>query len=381
MLIAGFPSDATATNCWVVAPAEGEQCVVIDPGIGVAAQLDEIVAEHRLHPVAVLLTHGHFDHTFSVLPVCQARDVPAFIHPDDRGQLSDPWSGVGIPVGTPLFGTLTFAEPDDVRTLSDGDNVSLAGLDFGVRHAPGHSPGSVVFGLSEPSGDSDVLFSGDLLFAGSIGRVDLPGGSMAAMESSLRTVVLADGRRHGRAPRPRTLDDHRPRARHQPVSLQPSAASPDPTPVPRSPHDHSLSGFPELLPAQRAVELTVLDRLRATFELHGFASIETRAVEPLDELLRKGEIDKEVYVLRRLHAAEDAEDSGLGLHYDLTVPFARYVLDNAGHLEFPLRRYQIQKVWRGERPQEGRYREFTQADIDVVARDSCRSTTTSRWPG
>ncbi|MDT4962439.1 MAG: histidyl-tRNA synthetase [Pseudonocardiales bacterium] len=131
----------------------------------------------------------------------------------------------------------------------------------------------------------------------------------------------------------------------------------------------SLSGFPELLPAQRAVELAVLDQLRTTFELHGFASIETRAVEPLDALLRKGEIDKEVYVLRRLQAKDDGADSGLGLHYDLTVPFARYVIENAGHLEFPLRRYQIQKVWRGERPQEGRYREFTQADIDVVARD------------
>jgi histidyl-tRNA synthetase len=131
----------------------------------------------------------------------------------------------------------------------------------------------------------------------------------------------------------------------------------------------SLSGFPELLPAQRAVELAVLDRLRATFELHGFASVETRAAEPLDSLLRKGEIDKEVYVLRRLQAGEDEGDAGLGLHFDLTVPFARYVLDNAGRLEFPFRRYQIQKVWRGERPQEGRYREFTQADIDVVARD------------
>src|SRR4051794_27286628 len=120
----------------------------------------------------------------------------------------------------------------------------------------------------------------------------------------------------------------------------------------------SLSGFPELLPEQRAVELAVLDQLRATFELHGFASVETRAAEPLDSLLRKGETDKEVYVLRRLHAAEDEGDSGLGLHFDLTVPFARYVLDNAGRLEFPFRRYQIQKVWRGERPQEGRYREF-----------------------
>jgi len=133
-----------------------------------------------------------------------------------------------------------------------------------------------------------------------------------------------------------------------------------------------LSGFPELLPAERLVELDVLDRLRACFELHGFAPIETRAAEPLEQLLRKGEIDKEVYVLRRLQATEEEAGSApaeLGLHFDLTVPFARYVLENAGRLDFPFRRYQIQKVWRGERPQEGRYREFTQADIDVVARD------------
>src|SRR3954470_12825824 len=131
-----------------------------------------------------------------------------------------------------------------------------------------------------------------------------------------------------------------------------------------------LSGFPELLPEQRFVELTVLDRLRRTFELHGFAPLETPAVESLDQLTRKGEIDKEVYVLRRLHADATAGDASLGLHFDLTVPFARYVLEHAGHLEFPFRRYQIQKVWRGERPQEGRFREFTQADIDVVGRDT-----------
>jgi histidyl-tRNA synthetase len=133
-----------------------------------------------------------------------------------------------------------------------------------------------------------------------------------------------------------------------------------------------ISGFPELLPAQRFVELAVIDRLREVFELHGFAPIETPAVESLEQLLRKGEIDKEVYVLRRLHADdadESSERASLGLHYDLTVPFARYVLEHAGHLEFPFRRYQIQKVWRGERPQEGRFREFTQADIDVVGRD------------
>lgn len=189
VLIAGFPSQATATNCWVVAPGDGEQCVIVDPGLGVGAQLDEVIAEHRLHPVAVLLTHGHIDHTFSVVPVCQARDVPAYVHPTDRGQLTDPWSGLGLPPGTPLFGSLTFAEPDDVRELADGEKVSLAGLDFAVRHAPGHSPGSVTFALSGLP-DEPVMFSGDLLFAGSIGRVDLPGGSMAQIERSLREVVL-----------------------------------------------------------------------------------------------------------------------------------------------------------------------------------------------
>ena len=188
MLIAGFPSDATATNCWVVAPGDGEQCIVVDPGIGVVGELDAVIAEHRLHPVAVLLTHGHFDHTFSVLPVCQARDIPAYIHPLDRGQLADPWSGVGMPVGTPLFGTLTFAEPDDVVELGDGDTFQLAGVDLTARLAPGHTAGSLVFGLDAL--EAPVLFSGDVLFAGSIGRVDLPGGSWEAMEASLRDVIL-----------------------------------------------------------------------------------------------------------------------------------------------------------------------------------------------
>ncbi|QCX27437.1 histidine--tRNA ligase [Nocardioides jishulii] len=127
-----------------------------------------------------------------------------------------------------------------------------------------------------------------------------------------------------------------------------------------------LSGFPEFLPAQRSVEVEVLQTLSRTFELHGFAGIETRAVEPMDQLLRKGDTSKEVYVLRRLQDVDGSSDAGMGLHFDLTVPFARYVLENAGKLEFPFRRYQIQKVWRGERPQEGRFREFTQADIDIV---------------
>ncbi len=188
VLVAGFPAGPPGTNCWVVAPGPGEQCVVLDPGIGAAPQLDAVLAQHRLHPVAVVLTHGHFDHTFSVVPVCDARDIPAYIHPADRHQLTDPWSGLGMPPGTPLFGQLTFSEPDEVRELADGDTLRLAGVELTVHLAPGHTPGSVVFGLATP--DAPLLFSGDLLFAGSVGRVDLPGGSAEAMLASLSRVVL-----------------------------------------------------------------------------------------------------------------------------------------------------------------------------------------------
>ncbi|WP_434743672.1 histidine--tRNA ligase [Micromonospora sp. SH-82] len=143
-----------------------------------------------------------------------------------------------------------------------------------------------------------------------------------------------------------------------------------------------ISGFPEWTPQQRMIEQYVLDRIRGTFELYGFAPLETRAVEPLDQLLRKGETSKEVYVIRRLHdeAGTSGGDDTLGLHFDLTVPFARYVLENAGKLQFPFRRYQIQKVWRGERPQEGRYREFVQADIDIVDRDTLASHHEAEMP-
>lgn len=142
----------------------------------------------------------------------------------------------------------------------------------------------------------------------------------------------------------------------------------------------SLSGFPEWLPEGRIVEQAMLDALRETFELHGFSSIETRAVEPVSQLLSKGETSKEIYLLERLQARQQESQLGsrlgaakneaeLGLHFDLTVPLARYVLEHAGHLDFPFRRYQIQKVWRGERPQDGRFREFIQADVDIVGAD------------
>jgi hydroxyacylglutathione hydrolase len=188
VLVAGFPAGPPGTNCWVIAPGQGQECVVIDPGIGAEPMLAELFAKHRLQPAAVVLTHGHFDHMFSVAPVCGARDIPAYVHPADRYQLTDPWSGVRAPFGTPLFGQLEFTEPDDVRELADGQVLELAGVALTVQLTPGHTAGSVVFGLATP--DAPVLFSGDLLFAGSIGRVDLPGGSEEAMVDSLRRVVL-----------------------------------------------------------------------------------------------------------------------------------------------------------------------------------------------
>jgi glyoxylase-like metal-dependent hydrolase (beta-lactamase superfamily II) len=190
VLVSGFPAGPPGTNCFVVAPGPGQRCVVIDPGIDAVDPLDELLDRHRLRPAAVLLTHGHLDHTFSVVPVCGAKDVPAWIHPDDRGQLTDPLRWIGVPPGTPVMGitSLPTAEPDDVRALADGETLELAGLALTVRHTPGHTLGSVVFGLDTP--DAPLLFSGDLLFAGSVGRTDLPGGSPAAMLDSLARVVL-----------------------------------------------------------------------------------------------------------------------------------------------------------------------------------------------
>ena len=191
MLIQGFPAQVAGTNCFVMATGPGEQCVVVDPGYGVTGQLDEIIAEHRLHPVAVVLTHGHLDHVFSVLPVCQANDVPAYIHPSDRRMIADPWTDMGLPIGAPIFGLegLTFAEPDDVRPLEDAGTLEIAGLKLTVSHAPGHTRGSIV--LEVPTEDErGILFAGDVLFAGSIGRTDLPGGSLAEMNESLKRVIL-----------------------------------------------------------------------------------------------------------------------------------------------------------------------------------------------
>jgi hydroxyacylglutathione hydrolase len=199
VLVAGFPAGAFAANCYVVAPAAGEECVIIDPGQDAERGIEELLARYRLKPIAVLLTHGHIDHIWSVGPVCGAKGIPAYIHPDDRELLSDPGKGMGLLGWQQLFGGMTFTEPDDVLELADNTVFTLASVDFTVSHVPGHTEGSVTFRTTEeaaaPDGTSelDVLFSGDLLFAGSIGRTDLPGGDHQKMMSSLaKTLTLPD---------------------------------------------------------------------------------------------------------------------------------------------------------------------------------------------
>jgi glyoxylase-like metal-dependent hydrolase (beta-lactamase superfamily II) len=275
VLIAGFPAGSFATNCYVVAPAPGEECIIIDPGQDAEPGVTQLLAEYRLRPVAVLATHGHVDHIWSVAPVCGAQGIPAYIHPADRALLSDPAKGFPLQVGQQLFRGLTFTEPDDVIALADGMTLRLAGVELVVDHAPGHTPGSVTFrtgnqgesgepsrrdggahgsvtkergdeaaggsggssprasgahgSVTEERGDeaaggsggssprasgahgpvteergdeaaggsegsspraSTVLFSGDLLFAGSIGRTDLPGGDYPTILDSLSRVCL-----------------------------------------------------------------------------------------------------------------------------------------------------------------------------------------------
>lgn len=197
VLIAGFPAGPWGTNCYVVATGPGSECVVVDPGKDSASGVAEVVREHRLRPVSVLATHGHIDHVWSIVPVAGAYASPAYIHPLDRHLLQDPAAGISRDSAALLLGSdYSFAEPDDVRELADGITLQLAGLTLTVDHAPGHTRGSVTFrspydGAKDvPADVSGLMFSGDLLFAGSIGRTDLPGGDHATMLRSLADKVL-----------------------------------------------------------------------------------------------------------------------------------------------------------------------------------------------
>ena len=192
VLVETVEATVFGTNCHVVAPGPGEECVVVDPGVDVLDRLTEVLRRHRLRPAAVVLTHGHVDHTFSVTPVCGAHGIAATIHADDAHRLRDPLAGLGEPLRqalTAAVGHTTWREPDDVVTVGDRAVLEVAGLRLDVSHAPGHTEGSALFSVARP-GEPDLLLSGDVLFAGSIGRTDLPGGDHRAMVRSLLTRIL-----------------------------------------------------------------------------------------------------------------------------------------------------------------------------------------------
>lgn len=189
MLIAGFPAGSWGTNCYVLATGPGEPCLIVDPGQESIDGVHDILREHRLLPAAVLLTHGHIDHVWSVAPLTAEFEVPALIHADDRYRLADPagssFSAAREQLLAMTKNALELTEPSEVRVFAGDEDLSIAGISLRARHAPGHTEGSSVFEIPQ------VMFSGDLLFAGSIGRTDLPGGDHDQMINSLRRVVLS----------------------------------------------------------------------------------------------------------------------------------------------------------------------------------------------
>jgi len=185
MLIDSFAAPLYATNCWVLATGPRAECVVVDPGMpDVSHQLTELLEKHQLKPVAVIATHGHLDHTFSIQPIADGYGIPAYIHSEDRSALANPEKLLAQEFSE-MLSDMSFSEPHDVRELRNGDVIDLVGLSFRAIHAPGHTRGSLMFEVS-----NEVLVSGDVLFAGSIGRTDQPTGSAKDMEETLRKKVL-----------------------------------------------------------------------------------------------------------------------------------------------------------------------------------------------
>lgn len=185
VLITGFPAGPWATNCYVVAPSSDTECIIIDPGYESLQQIKEIVTEHKLKPIAVLITHGHIDHMWSVTPLADGYGIPAIIHEADRALLSHPEQGVSD-AGREMILQLggKFSEPQSISTFQGDSQISLLGFTFSMLHLPGHTPGSIAYHLAEQT----TLFSGDVLFESGIGRTDLPGGSSVLMQQSIQKL-------------------------------------------------------------------------------------------------------------------------------------------------------------------------------------------------
>ncbi|UYM04808.1 MBL fold metallo-hydrolase [Solicola gregarius] len=198
MLIASFPAGPLQANCYLVGPRAGAGCVVIDPGQDSVDGIVGVATQHELTPEAILVTHGHFDHMWCASDIATKYDIPVWIHPADRHLLADPMAAISNESALMLRQQLgmtevpEFTEPADVRQATDGAQIDAAGLTFTVDHTPGHTPGTVAYRVAYegPEDVSELMFTGDFLFAGSIGRTDLNGGDHAAMVGSLTEKVL-----------------------------------------------------------------------------------------------------------------------------------------------------------------------------------------------
>ncbi len=198
VFITSFASGPWQSNCYLVAgtSSPGSDCVIVDPGYGADANARRMVELHEVRPAAILLTHGHLDHIGAAAALAAEYRIPTWIHPADRHLLTSPGAGLPpewLPMMESLIGGDSLDEPWLVKELDDGTEVELAGLGFRVRHAPGHTEGSVL-SLCEYPDDADVsaiMFSGDVLFAGSIGRTDLPGSDTSAMRTTIESVLLS----------------------------------------------------------------------------------------------------------------------------------------------------------------------------------------------
>ena len=188
MLIRVHPAPMFATNCWILAAEKGSECIIVDPGMpDISQEIEMIIEEEGLKPVAVLLTHGHLDHTFSVIPLADGYGIPAYIHSEDRKALLHPELLLSKEFASSLA-TKEWNEPNEVQELKNNQKFEAVGLDITAIHAPGHTAGSLMFTVND-----EVLISGDVLFAGSIGRTDQPTGSQEAMARTLKSKVIPLG--------------------------------------------------------------------------------------------------------------------------------------------------------------------------------------------
>ncbi len=307
---------------------------MVDPGQEAVEPLEELLAEHRLTPVAVLLTHGHFDHTFSVAPVCDGHDVPAFIHPDDRAMLADPLKGMSRDALAFFGGRLEMREPREVRTLDDGAQLELAGLALRVDHTPGHTPGSIVFGTATDEG-VEVILAGDTLFAGSIGRTDLPGRRHRADDAQPARQAADPRRRHLRAARARPGHDDRAGAGVEPVPAgsrrcRRRGAGCDRRDRPTQPAEPSFAapkGVPEYFPPESAGFEHVRNTLQTAADRAGYGLIELPVFEDTG-LYARGVGESTDVVSKEMYTFADRGDRSVTLRPEGTAGVVRAVIEH-----------------------------------------------------